>query len=249
MWGSKNIGTNDATDSDVIGDGVAKTGLTRTDVTTLVSGENDMSWDAAITPIAIDLNGDGVQTVARSASSATFDLLGTGKAIASGWLSSSDGFLAIDGNGNGIIDNIGELFGGASKGTGFARLATFDSNGDGVVDTLDAGFGTLRIWQDANGNRATDSGELLSLADAGVVSLTVAHTDLPFLDAQGNLHIERSSATLSSGQTTDMTDVYFAINASDAQGLNVQSVEQLLTGGAADAPVLLVGVPVAEPMM
>ena len=249
MWGSKNVGLNDAVDSDVLGDGVAKTGLTRTDVTTLVSGENDMSWDAAITPIVIDLNGDGVHTVARSASSATFDLLGTGKAIASGWLSSSDGFLAVDVNGNGSIDSIAELFGGAAKGTGFARLATFDCNGDGAVNAQDADFGSLRIWQDANGNRITDSGELLSLADAGVMSLTVAHTDLPFLDAQGNLHIERSSATLSSGQHVDMTDVYFAINAADAQGVRVQGVEELLAETAAASNVMLVGVPADDLMM
>ena len=215
-WASKDIGTNDAIDSDVAGDGVATTNVTRTDVTTLKSGENDMSWDAAITPIAIDLNGDGVHTVARGASTATFDLLGNGSAIASGWLSSSDGFLAVDLNGNGKIDGIGELFGGSAKGDGFAKLASYDSNGDGVVDAHDAAFASLVIWRDANGNHATDSGELMSLAQAGVTSLKVAHTDLPFVDAQGNLHLERSSVTMANGTVADMTDVYFAIDAKDA---------------------------------
>jgi len=218
-WSSKMIGTNGAVDSNVTGDGVAITNLVKTDVTTLTSGENDMSWDAGITPIAIDLNGDGVHTVARSvsvASGASFDLLGNGSAITSGWLSSSDGFLAVDLNGNGKIDGIGELFGGSAKGDGFAKLASYDSNGDGVVDAHDAAFASLVIWRDANGNHATDSGELMSLLEAGVVSLTVAHTDLPFVDAQGNLHLERSSATLANGTVADMTDVYFAIDAKDA---------------------------------
>jgi len=245
-WGSKDIGSNDAIDSDVAGDGVATTNVTRTDVTTLKSGENDMSWDAAITPIAIDLNGDGVHTVARSASTATFDLLGNGGAIQSGWLSSNDGFLAADLNGNGKIDSIAELFGGSARGDGFARLASYDSNGDGVVDAHDAAFASLVIWRDANGNHATDSGELMSLPQAGVVSLTVAHTDLPFVDAQGNLHLERSSATLANGNVADMTDVYFAIDAKDAPNAasfadlvgGYEPVIQVQVGLVGQAPVL-----------
>jgi uncharacterized repeat protein (TIGR01451 family) len=217
-WASKDIGKNDAIDSDVAGDGVATTNLTKTDATTLTSGENDMTWDAAITPIAIDLNGDGVHTIARSASTATFDLLGNGTAIQSGWLSAEDGFLAVDLDGNGKIDGINELFGGSDKGAGFAKLASYDSNGDGVVDAHDAAFAALRVWRDANGNHSTDAGELLTLAQAGVVSLTVAHVDVPFVDAQGNLHLERSSATLAGGTVADMTDVYFAVDAKDAPG-------------------------------
>jgi uncharacterized repeat protein (TIGR01451 family) len=246
-WASKDIGTNDAIDSDVAGDGVATTNVTRTDVTTLKSGENDMTWDAAITPIAIDLNGDGVHTVARGASSATFDLLGNGTAIQSGWLSSSDGFLAVDLNGNGKIDGIGELFGGSAKGDGFAKLASYDSNGDGVVDANDTAFASLVIWRDANGNHATDSGELMSLLEAGVVSLTLAHTDLPFVDAQGNLHLERSSATLANGTAADMTDVYFAIDAKDAPNAATfadliggnEPVVHVQVGLIGQAPVLL----------
>ncbi|RYH14656.1 MAG: DUF11 domain-containing protein [Alphaproteobacteria bacterium] len=245
MWASKNVGSNDAIDSDVAGDGIAKTNVTRTDNITLVSGENDMSWDAAITPIAIDLNGDGVHTVARSASSATFDLLGNGSPIRSGWLSADDGFLAVDANGNGSIDGIAELFGGASKGSGFSQLAAYDSNRDGVVDALDTAFGELRIWRDANGNHSTDAGELMTLAQAGVLSLKVGFVEVPFVDAQGNLHLERSSAVLAGGAVADMTDVYFAIDARDAQDAGVPTLAELLATVEQDAAVsvTLVGQP------
>ncbi|MCC2973648.1 SdrD B-like domain-containing protein [Massilia sp. IC2-476] len=244
MWASKNIGSNDAIDSDVNGDGVAKTNVTRTDNITLSSGENDMSWDAAITPIVIDLNGDGVQTVARASSDASFDLLGNGRAIASGWLSGEDGFLAVDANGNGTIDGIAELFGGAARGAGFSQLAAYDSNRDGVVDAQDAAFGDLRIWRDANGSHSTDAGELMTLAQAGVVSLKVSYVELPFVDAQGNLHLERSSATLASGAVADMTDVYFAIDARDALD-GAPTLAELLDGLEQDAalPVAVVGQP------
>jgi serine-aspartate repeat-containing protein C/D/E len=229
-WGVKNTGSNDAIDSDVTGDAKSLTNVTKTDTIGLSSGENDMSWDATITPIAIDLNGDGIHTIARSAMTGSFDLLGSGKAIQSGWLSGSDGFLAIDSNGNGAIDNISELFGGASKGSGFAKLASYDSNSDGVVDAADAQFASLLIWQDANSNGKTDAGELVSLTAAGVSSLTVAYTELPFLDANNNLHLERSSVTLSNGKTADMTDVYFNVDAADAAaaGIAVPTMAELI---------------------
>jgi hypothetical protein len=221
-WGVKDVGTNDSIDSDVVGDGISKVNVTSTAKTFLESGENDMSWDAAITPIAIDLNGDGVKTVSRADSPGAFDLLGNGKEIQSGWLSGNDGFLAIDSNGNGLIDNISELFGGLNKGDGFSKLISFDSNGDGWVDFSDNDFAGLKIWQDANGNHQTDAGELFGLTDAGVASLNVNFNELPFLDAQGNLHLERSSATLVDGSAVDMTDVYFNVSAVDAAAAGME---------------------------
>ncbi len=229
-WASKNIGSNDSIDSDVNGDGVSLHNVAYTDYTTLTSGENDMTWDAAITPIVIDLNGNGIQTVARANSTGTFDLLGSGKAIDSGWLSGDDGFLAVDANGNGKVDSIAELFGGLGKGDGFAKLASFDSNGDGVVNADDSDFASLKIWQDVNGNHQTDAGELMGLAEAGVASLAVAYAEVPFVDANGNLHLERSSATLADGSSVDMTDVYFNVAAevAAAAGVDVASLGQLL---------------------
>ncbi|MQA18776.1 SdrD B-like domain-containing protein [Rugamonas rivuli] len=245
-WGVKNVGSNDAIDSDVVGDAKAYTNVTHTDTITLASGKNDMTWDATITPIAIDLNGDGIHTIARSAMTGSFDLLGTGKAIQSGWLSGSDGFLAIDSNGNGKIDSINELFGGASKGSGFAKLETYDSNHDGVVDAKDAQFSSLLIWQDKNSDGKTDAGELLSLKDAGVVSLKVAYTELPFVDANNNLHLERSSVVLSNGKSADMTDVYFDVAREDAAaaGVVAPTIADLI--GAEPAATLVGQCPVSH---
>ena len=220
-WGVKDVGSNDAIDSDVKGDANATTNVSKTDLFTLTSGQSDQTRDAAITPIVIDLDGNGIHTIARSDSAGSFDLFGNGAAVKSGWISSGDGFLAVDINGNGKIDGISELFGGNAKGAGFANLASYDSNHDGVVNSLDADFGKLMIWQDANGNHSTDAGELRTLAQAGVASLTVAYTELPFIDAQGNMHLERSSATLDSGASVDMTDVYFNVDAADAKAAGV----------------------------
>ncbi|MBX3678890.1 MAG: cadherin-like domain-containing protein [Rhodocyclaceae bacterium] len=233
-WGYKDVGSDDTIDSDVARCSGDKS---YTDWTYLSAGECDMSWDAAITPIVIDLDRDGIETVSRANSGGSFDLFGNGHAIESGWVGADDGMLAIDLNGNGRIDDISELFGGNTKGDGFAKLAQFDSNGDGVVNADDADFAKLSIWQDANGNHQTDAGELRSLADAGVASLKVGYEELPFLDAQGNLHLERSSATMSDGTSVDMTDVYFNVSRADADaaGVNLSSMSDLLDmGGSLD---------------
>jgi serine-aspartate repeat-containing protein C/D/E len=102
------------------------------------------------------------------------------------------------------------------RARGFAQLASYDTNGDGLVDAADSGFADLLIWRDANGNHQSDAGELMTLAEAGLASLNVSYSELPFLDRQGNLHLERSSATMSDGRVVDMTDVYFNVAADDA---------------------------------
>lgn len=163
-----------------------------------------------VSPISIDLDGNGIQTLSID-QGVTFDILNTGNAINTGWLSSGDGFLAVDDNGNGQIDSRAELFGGG-VGDGFAKLATFDSNGDGWVDAADAKFAALSIWQDANSNGVTDKGELMSLDAAGISSLKVAHDASNFsMDAQGNILGERSLAMTTGGKAVDMIDVYFEV--------------------------------------
>jgi serine-aspartate repeat-containing protein C/D/E len=162
-----------------------------------------------VSPIAIDLNGDGIKTLSVD-QGVKFDLLNTGEKVSTGWISGQDGFLAVDANGNGQIDNRDELFGGG-VGDGFAELATFDSNGDGVVNTSDSLFGNLSIWQDANENGVTDNGELQSLAAYGISALNTSYSNAFTTDAQGNVLGETSSAITTSGKSLDMVDVYFKV--------------------------------------
>ena len=70
----------------------------------------------------------------------------------------------------------------------------------------------------------------MSLADAGVASLSARYTELPQLDEQGNLHLERSSATMADGQSVAMTDVYFNVSAEDAAaaGVTLPGMNELL---------------------
>ncbi len=61
-------------------------------------------------PIAIDLDGDGIETVSV-ANGTLFDHAADGFAERTGWVSGDDGLLARDINGNGTIDSGRELFG------------------------------------------------------------------------------------------------------------------------------------------
>lgn len=61
-------------------------------------------------------------------------------------------------NGNGQIDNGGELFGDLTvadaftAANGFEALQYFYTNGDKVINHLDEIYSELRVWQDANQN-------------------------------------------------------------------------------------------------
>jgi len=61
-------------------------------------------------PIMLDLNGDGVQVVGKSAANVYFDIDSSGFFKNTSWISKQDGFLVLDRNYNGFIDDGSELF-------------------------------------------------------------------------------------------------------------------------------------------
>ena len=168
-------------------------------------------------PIVFDLNGDGIQTTALKQSNGKFDLLNTGKAIHSGWLSAEDGFLAMDHNANGIIDDRSELFGGAI-GEGFAKLRALDDNHDGVIDKKDTAFDELKIWQDKNSNHQTDAGELFNLHEYDIASINLDYTIEP-VQQHGNWLLEQTTATKGDGTSIAMADAYFEIPQNEVANL------------------------------
>jgi hypothetical protein len=61
-------------------------------------------------PLAIDLDGDGIETIGADGT-VVFDHDGDGVKTGTGWVSGDDGLLVLDQNGNGTIDTGAELFG------------------------------------------------------------------------------------------------------------------------------------------
>jgi hypothetical protein len=170
--------------------------------------------ETVMSPLILDLDGDGVETLGQDFY-IHFDHDKNGFAERTGWVGADDGLLVLDRNGNGRIDDGGELFGNHSgsgptgPANGFAALAEFDSNRDGRIDASDTVFANLRVWKDANSNGLTDAGELLTLQQAGVGSLSLSYTAGETVDAQGNSHLQLGSYTTTQGATRQMTDVWF----------------------------------------
>ncbi len=88
--------------------------------------------------------------------------------------------MVHDLNGNGTIDNGGELFGvdtlmpdGTYAPDGFTALSQYDANGDGEITAADQEFSNLMVWHDLNQDGITQAGELSTLADLQIVSITV----------------------------------------------------------------------------
>ncbi|RZL01050.1 MAG: hypothetical protein EOP36_13165 [Rubrivivax sp.] len=143
-------------------------------------------------PLAIDLTGDGIKTVAiNPAALILFDHNGDGSKSATGWLQGSDAWLVRDINSNGTIDSGLELFGVDTDVTinGIARKATngFEAlraldDGDNVFSATEANSKKVLLWRDLNQNGVSDAGELSTFANNGIVSIalnyTLTNTDL-----------------------------------------------------------------------
>ena len=85
------------------------------------------------------------------------------------------GYLALDRNGNGRVDDGRELF-GPNTGNGFDELAALDGDGNGWIDENDAAWSQLRIWRpDAQG-----VGTLRTLKEAGVGAFYLGRADTRF---------------------------------------------------------------------
>jgi hypothetical protein len=128
-------------------------------------------------PLVLDLDGDGIELSSLENSTVHFDYDADGFAERTGWVSSDDGILVVDANANSAVDGAGELFGSPTQ-DGFAVLDLYDSNGDGKIDANDAAWAQLRVWQDADQDGVSDAGELRTLADAGVKSISLARDDV-----------------------------------------------------------------------
>ncbi|MBE5881337.1 MAG: hypothetical protein E7289_03340 [Lachnospiraceae bacterium] len=98
-------------------------------------------------------------------------------------LGGGNGFLALDKNGDGNINDGSELF-GTKSGDGFADLAKYDEDGNGWIDENDAIFEKLLVWtKDENGKD-----ELYTLKEAGVgaMCLQKAETDFSLNSLKNN---------------------------------------------------------------
>lgn len=163
--------------------------------------------DDKLSPLVLDLDGDGIELYSAGSYGTYFDLKNTGQAVLTGWVEPDDGLLALDVNGNGRIDNGNELF-GSDTTDGFAILATYDSNGDGVIDANDSVFADLKVWTDINSDGYSQADELHSLSDLGISLISLNATRVADDEMNGNFITHESSFTIN-GTTQTIVDAWF----------------------------------------
>lgn len=148
-------------------------------------------------PILIDIENDGIHLTGLD-DPVWFDIDADGAIDVMSWTDRSEGLLAMDRNGNGLIDHGGELFGNATllaDGTralnGYLALAELDSwifggNRDDFIDSADAAFVSLWIWTDVNHDGLSQPQELRTLDEAGIQRIGVQYKRSNRSDRYGN---------------------------------------------------------------
>jgi len=132
-------------------------------------------------PLVFDLDGNGISLIARD-QGVMFDIDNDGNPDQTGWVDSADGLLAIDENGNDIIDDQSELFGTGVTGS-YLHLAELDHNNDSIIDQNDTIWPHLKMWVDANSNGVTDAGELKTMSDLGMQSIDLNYETVEQINA------------------------------------------------------------------
>ena len=148
-----------------------------------------------VDPLVINFDGNAAE-LSQTRFAFDIDANGTTEQIAT--LKPGSGFLALDNNQDGVINNGSELF-GPNSGNGFAELAKYDSDSNGFIDEADPIYDRLRIWQ----RHEDGSQQLIALGDKNIGAIYLGHATTPFQ--------LRTADNRSLGEITD-TGVYLTEN-------------------------------------
>lgn len=181
-------------------------------------------------PLVLDLDGDDRILTTGLEYGVEFDINGDGTLDSIGWLAkdSGDGFLWLDLNLNGTVDDGGELFGsstllpnGEFADNGFEALAVYDApefggDGDGLITRSDLIWHRLRVWVDLNSDATSQRRETRPLGAHGIVAVGLAYRTVNLLDGHLNVHALAGTTLLRNRQPGSehlqeglVEDIYF----------------------------------------
>ncbi len=147
--------------------------------------ENHIDIYSKFDPLVINLDGDIPDL---STDTFSFDLDNDGECDQISTLGSGNGFLALDSNGDGIINQGSELF-GTITGDGFGELSKYDKDGNHWIDENDSIFDKLRIWLK---NEDDNKKELVGLGEMGIGAI--------FLDSSSSEFTYKTSMNQTLGE-------------------------------------------------
>ena len=182
------------------------------------SGSNsNVTIAKTATPIALDLNNDGIEYLSTSAG-VTYDYNGDGVAESTAWVSPEDGLLALSQE-DGSFKIVFSTQDGETDLQGLARI--YDSNQDGHLDELDTFFNQFGVWQDADSDGVVDSGEFQSLTDRDIVSLDLVSDGIERTEAGGDVFVYgQTTYTKADGTTGQADDAAFVVRSIDQESSN-----------------------------
>lgn len=165
-----------------------------------------------IDPLVLNFN-TTLEVLAET--SFSFDLNGDGKEESLSGLGEGSGFLALDLNGDKVINDGRELFGPLS-GHGFQELAVHDSDENRWIDENDPIFDKLQVWM----NAGTESEKLVGLREAGVGAISLANVGSLFdLKDQNNRTMAQVAASglflTEEGEVRSLQEIDFALPPQD----------------------------------
>jgi len=183
---------------------------------TWCDGTMGTGYCGASSPIVLNLS-NGPYALADRDHPVWFDIDADGLPNLMTWTAAHTpmAFLALDRNGNGAIDDGGELFGnhtrladGRLADNGFEALRELDTNRDNVLDQLDPAWKSLLLWIDWNHDGVATPDELQSIATSAVTALELTFHPSGRRDRSGNTF--RYEALLRMGPVTQpYYDIYF----------------------------------------
>lgn len=188
-----------------------------------------------IDPLVIDYEGNGTEL---SDTKMRFDLDSDGTPDQIATLKKGSGFLALDKNGDGKINDGNELF-GTKSGDGFKDLSVYDSNGDGKIDKDDPIYDKLRVWTpDGNGE-----GKLVGLGEkgVGVIYLNPKESEELMKGESGDLlGIKRKSADFlfNNGNTGNIHHIDLVSEKIKDEALQNQAINDAILGGQSISQIL-----------
>lgn len=178
------------------------------------------SYPTTLSPVTLDLSGNGLGYVALSGSDARFDFTNDNLPDRTAWVAPDDGLLAYDANHDGRITQRSEfvftdLAPNAQTDMEALRWA-FDSNGDAWLSPADKDWASFGVWQDANGNGINDAGEFRSLESWGIVKISLQSDGVSSTPVDGVVLHGVSPIVWADGHTSSAGDVSFGFEPTPA---------------------------------
>lgn len=193
-----------------------------------------------ISPILIDLEGTGfkLSSAADGVRFRVFPDIPSKLQVAWPALGSENSWLVLDRNGNGKIDDFGELFGNETpqpdpvpgqEKNGFAALAVYDlpvngGNNDGWITKDDSIYKQLQVWTDTNHDGVSQKNELHPVESVGITAISVRYTYSKRIDEYGNIFRFRSVIRDQAGSEVNKTiyDVFLQLGPTESKNATGQ---------------------------